>query len=211
MHEEVLPRNSLDLMNDLVGSPVWAGWTLAGGTGLALHYGHRLSADFDFFRPDAVPLEDILRRFTALGSCDILQQYEHTLTLLVRGVKLSFFIVADPWIAAPVAYRDFRVAAVVDIALMKLAAMAGRGSRKDFIDLYVILQDAQRMEDLMANLGRKFPGKSANAYHILRSLTWFEDAEKEPMPRMLIPLEWNDCKSFFIREARRVTLPPDVR
>jgi hypothetical protein len=164
-----------------------------------------------FFRPDAVPLVETLCHFSALGSCEVLQEYEHTLTLLVRGVKLSFFVVDAPWMAAPVAYRDFRVATVEDIALMKPAAIAGRGSRKDFIDLYVILQDARRMEDLMANLGRKYPGKKATAYHILRSLTWFEDAEKEPMPRMLIPLEWNDCKSFFIREARRVTLPPDVR
>ncbi|MFH0880605.1 MAG: nucleotidyl transferase AbiEii/AbiGii toxin family protein [Lentisphaerota bacterium] len=54
MHENVLPRNCLDLLKDMETSPSldWSGWTLAGGTGLALRYGHRLSVDLDFFRTD---------------------------------------------------------------------------------------------------------------------------------------------------------------
>lgn len=41
---------------------------------------------------------------------------------------------------------------------------------------------------------------------LLRSLTWFEDAETEPMPAMRVPFDWNDCKAFFVREARAIVL-----
>jgi len=54
MHEKVLPRGSRELLAKLesLSLPELQGWTLAGGTGLALQMGHRISEDFDFFRTD---------------------------------------------------------------------------------------------------------------------------------------------------------------
>ncbi len=209
MHEEILPRNCLDLLKELESfdTNLWLRWTLAGGTGLALRYGHRFSDDLDFFRPDVVSLDELLPRLEALGACEVLQHYEHTLTLLLRGVKLSFFIVCNPWIIEPSAYRCFRLADVLDIGLMKLAAVAGRGSRKDFVDLFFILHDKYTLGDLFLSMDQKYQHKQADKYHLLRSLTWFEDAEKEPMPRLFSPFDWPACKAFFIREARRIVLP----
>jgi len=37
--------------------------------------------------------------------------------------------------------------------------------------------------------------------HVLKSLTYFEDAEQEPMPDMLVPLAWDEFKQFFSREV----------
>ncbi len=208
MHEEVLPRNSLGLLKEMQSGDLaaWHGWTLAGGTGLALYYGHRLSVDLDFFRADPVDLDVLLGRLRVFGECEILQQYEHTLTVIIRGVKLSFFVVADSFVDVPIAYRCFELASVFDIGLMKLAAIAGRGSRKDFIDLFFIFQDNFRLAVLMDALERKYRDKKMDKYHVLRSLTWFEDAEKEPLPRMLLPFDWHACKSFFCREARKIVL-----
>ena len=79
-----------------------------------------------------------------------------------------------------------------DIALMKLAALMNRGSRKDFIDL----------------MARKYGAERTNLYQMLLSLTYFEDAEEEPMPRMLEPFDWVQCTSFFVRECRMIVLPP---
>ena len=209
MHEEVLPGNSLDLLKNMESGDlsVWRGWTLAGGTGLALYYGHRLSVDLDFFRPDVVSLDNLLKRLQALGACEILQQYAHTLTVVLRGVKLSFFVVTDPFVGTPQSYRCFALADVFDIGLMKLAAIAGRGSRKDFVDLFFILRDNHRLDALMDALELKYTDRKADKYHVLRSLTWFEDAENEPMPRMLMPFDWDACKSFFCRAARKIILP----
>ena len=90
---------------------------------------------------------------------------------------------------------------------MKLAAISGRGSRKDFIDLYMILRDRPVLKEYFEWLPKKYGASRINTYHIVKSLTYFNDAEAEPMPRMLVPFKWSDCKSFFIREANAIILP----
>jgi hypothetical protein len=41
--------------------------------------------------------------------------------------------------------------------------------------------------------------------HLLKSLTWFEDAEKDPMPDLLAPLPWEEVRRFFQSEASRLS------
>lgn len=209
MHEKVLPRHSLELLSDLEkdGSPLLANWTLAGGTGLAFRLAHRVSEDLDFFRTDELDvrgLHDILAKH---GNYETLQEAEHTLTVLIRNTKLSFFRVRDPFLFQPDPYRFFSIAATGDIALMKLAAISSRGSRKDFADLFTILQSPPRLEAYFDMLPQKYGSSRVNTYHILKSLTYFDDAETEPMPQMLVPFDWKECKAFFIRQARAIVLP----
>lgn len=209
MHEKVLSQHSLDLLNQLEEdtSPCLAGWTLAGGTGLALHLGHRLSDDLSFFRTDDLDVRSLHNVLKAHGSYETLQEADHTLTILLQKTKLSFFRAGDPLLYEPEPYRFFTVAAIPDIALMKLVAVSGRGSRKDFADLYMILQDAPSLQDYFDLLPRKYDSSRLNTYHILKSLTYFDDAEGEPMPKMLVPFDWRECKAFFARLARGIVLP----
>jgi hypothetical protein len=209
MHEKVLPEYSLELLSRLekTASPLLSGWTLAGGTGLAFHLGHRVSEDLDFFRTDAMDVRALHDVFAGQGKYETLQEAEHTLTILIDGTKLSFFRVSDPFLFKAVAHRFFSVADIRDIALMKLIAISGRGARKDFVDLYLILQDAPSLEDYFDLLPRKYGASRLNIYHILKSLTYYDDAEAEPMPRMLIPFDWEACKAFFVRQARGIVLP----
>ncbi len=208
MHEKVLPRHSVELLNQLEAdtSPLLSGWTLAGGTGLAFHLGHRVSEDLDFFRTDSVDVRQLHDVLAPHGNYEMLQEAEHTLTVLLHGTKLSFFHIGDPFIFEPVPHRFFSIADPRDIALMKLAAVSGRGSRKDFADLYVILQAPPSLEDYFRLLPSKYNASRLNTYHILKSLTYFGDAEEEPMPRMLVPFDWQECKAFFVREARSIVL-----
>jgi hypothetical protein len=209
MHEKVLPQHSLELLSKLEAekSPLLSGWTLAGGTGLAVHLGHRISEDFDFFRTDDLDVRSLHDIIVRHGCYETLQEEEHTLTVLLNETKLSFFRVRDPFLFDTVPYRSFSIADVRDIALMKLAAISGRGSRKDFADLYIILQDQPALEDYFELLPRKYAADRLNTYHILKSLTYFENAETEPMPQMLIPFDWEECKGFFVRVARAIVLP----
>lgn len=208
MHEKVLPPGSVRVLNVLEGmsDPALSGWVLAGGTGLALQMGHRVSADFDFFRTDDMDVRRLADALSDAGSCETLQDGLDTRTVLLDGVKLSFFSVRDPFLFPPQPYRFFGLAAIDDIALMKLAAISGRGCRRDFIDLYTILMSGRSLESLFALLPDKYGAERINTYHILKSLTYFEDAETEPMPAMLEPFDWNDCKAFFVREARKLVL-----
>jgi hypothetical protein len=59
--------------------------------------------------------------------------------------------------------------------------------------------------DLMA---RKYGAEKTNLYQVLLSLTFFEDAEEEPMPQMLEPFDCEQCVSFFVRESRTIVLGP---
>ncbi len=95
-----------------------------------------------------------------------------------------------------------------DIALMKVTAITNRGSRKDFGDLFTILRDGPGLEHYLELLPRKYGRARVNAYQVLMSLTYFDDADEEPMPMMLEPFDWEECKAFFIREARLIVLPP---
>jgi hypothetical protein len=209
MHEKVLPKHSLDLLSELEGhsSPLLANWILAGETGLAFLLGHRISEDLDFFRTDNLDLRELHPVLDAHGPYETLQESEHTLTVLLQGTKLSFFRVRDPFIFKTQPYRFFSIASVDEIALMKLVAISSRGSRKDFADLYVILQQGGTLEAYFELLPRKYGASRVNTYHILKSLTYFADAEKEPMPRMLVPFDWAECKAFFVRQARAILLP----
>ncbi len=208
MHESVLPKHSLALLTAIgrARAPEFAGWILAGGTGLALQLGHRTSESFGFFRTDAFDVRALHEPLSRLGAYETLQDAEHTLTVLIRNTKLSFFRVREPFLFPPSPHRFFAVADRRDIALMKLAAVAGRGSRKDFVDLYLLLQEPPGLAEVFALLRRKHDPRRLNLYHVLRSLTYFEDAEAEPMPRMLVPFRWPHCKAFFVREARAIVL-----
>ncbi len=208
MHEKVLTKNSLELLKEFESGPssILENWMLAGGTGLALQLGHRISDDFDFFRtdfPDAGELHEQLRGY---GQYETLQEASHTLTVLFRDTKLSFFKAGSPFIFRGITYRSFRVADIREIALMKLLAICNRGSRKDFIDLYIILRGETTLQDYFRLLPEKYGTPRINTYNILKSLTYFEDAEKEPMPRMLVPFSWEECKAFCIRAAHSIVL-----
>lgn len=209
MHPKVLPRQSKGLLAKLEkrAEPALSNWTVAGDTGLALRLGHRVSEDLDFFRTDKISPLGLHDVFREIGQYETLQESEHTLTVIISGTKLSFFRVKDPFLFKPDPYGFFVIADVRDIALMKLAAVSGRGSRKDFVDLFTIVRSGIGLQELFSLLPKKYGHSRTNTYHILKSLTYFEDAEKEPMPVMLEPFNWKECKAFFIREAQALILP----
>jgi predicted nucleotidyltransferase component of viral defense system len=208
MHEKVLPKHGLDLLKRLEGRkhPALSGWTLAGGTGLALQLGHRISEDLDFFRTDEHDVRSLHAVFEQLGAYETLQDAENTLTVIARKTKVSFFRVRDPFLFPAIPYRFFQLADLRDIALMKLADVSGRGARKDFIDLFYILKTGVTLRDCFEALPKKYRPERLNVYHILKSLTYFDDAESEPMPRMLERFDWKKCRSFFLREARAIVV-----
>ena len=209
MHEKVLPRGSRNLLAKLESLmvPELQGWTLAGGTGLALQTGHRLSEDFDFFRLDPIDVNRLHGILRLAGDVETLQEDDRSLTVIVSRIKVSFFSIPDPFLFPGRPYAFFQLADARDIALMKLLAISGRGSRKDFVDLYTILRSGLSLEECFQWLPEKYGEDRVNAYHVLKSLTYFEDAEAEPMPNMLEPFDWEECKAFFIREAHAIVLP----
>lgn len=90
-----------------------------------------------------------------------------------------------------------------DIAAMKLNAIAGRGSRKDFIDLFFILKKYS-LETLIIFYNNKY--KDGSEFMVLKSLTYFDDAENEEMPVMFQEIVWEEVKITILKAIQELTL-----
>jgi hypothetical protein len=119
------------------------------------------------------------------------------------GTRLSFLRLEAPLLYQGNDYRGMTIADPCDIAILKIIAIGSRGSRKDFIDLYVYLQQAPGLTRLLDELESRDSNIDWNRYHLLKSLTWFEEADQEPDPEMLVELNWTDVKEFLLRQIPR--------
>ena len=167
---------------------------------MALRLGHRVSLDLDLFsatnKLGAEERRTLLGALKASGPLRIKGAKNGTCHLGLGGTPVSLFHYAYPMLARPQSWRGLAVASLEDIAAMKLGAVLGRGSKKDFIDLYELCQ-RPGLDRVMKTARRKFPLHTDFPLQAARALLYFEDAEKEPMPRMLGATTWEDMKSYF--------------
>ena len=206
MHTEILTPAQLAVLSRLKGSAVASPFYLAGGTALALRHGHRRSIDFDFFRPGPFDqralLSSLSARFEAL---ELLTSGTDTLYVRVDGVTLSCFRLRYPLLEPEEASPwGFGIAGDRDLAAMKLEAVAARGSRKDFVDLHLLCHAGLTLEDVFVAFEAKYGTVLADRYHRLRALAYFDDAEREPVPDMLVHHDWEAVTRFFQAEAGRL-------
>jgi hypothetical protein len=175
---------------------------LAGGTALALLLGHRESIDFDWFTPTPFTPEQIEGGLSSRGQLMITEAKPNTFHGIFNGVQVTWLYYPRPLLdplVVPADMPNLKISSLLDIGLMKLIAASQRGAKKDFIDLYALEQHGISVSFLISRLSDKYPGSSINYYHIVKSLVFFEDADQEPMPRMLKSIVWNEVKEHFIR------------
>ncbi len=179
------------------------GFYLAGGTGLALQFGHRLSRDLDFFSREHFGEEAYLQRLKVLGDFSISVKAPDTLHTTILGTKTSFIAYTYPTLFSTKSFLEVAVADARDIACMKVSAIASRGAKRDFVDLFAC---AHRfgLKEILQLFDRKFAQVNYNKIHILKSLAYFADADKDPSPQMLEPFDWEAVKQFFRTEAPRL-------
>jgi len=201
LHLETIEPATLDLLKRLQALPVLAETRLVGGTALALQLGHRVSVDLDIFGKWNYS-EDLVAELSRVGRVE----KESGTT----GGRMAFFYVDNvkvdcvsyeeyKWLDPPVEESEVRLAGVRDIAAMKINAVTNRGTRKDFVDVARLLDDYS-LEDMFAWYREKYP--AANPALAMRSLSYFVDAETMPMPRMIVPFDWEEAKDR-IRTAVR--------
>lgn len=89
-----------------------------------------------------------------------------------------------------------------DIAAMKLDAVSRRGTKRDFVDLFFIAQSGISLAVALDQYQRKYAGFDVNVIHVVKSLTYFADAELDPPPQMLTSFSWEKTKRFFENEAK---------
>lgn len=177
---------------------------LGGGTAITLHLGHRQSVDLDFFSPAPFETAILRQHLEKVGSFSLDSEAEGTLHGTLLGVKVSFLKYEYPLLRPLKEIESINVADIVDLACMKLDAISSRGKKRDFVDLYAIIQQRQlSLESIFACFDEKFANLHYNTCHLLKSLTYFKDADGDPDPVFIAPIHWKDVTAFFQREAKR--------
>ena len=184
--------------------PLISAFFLAGGSALALHLGHRISLDLDFFSMRDYSMPELLARLQSLGRLSTESQSPDTFVGELNGVKLSFFTYPYPLLGEVEICEGVGIASTLDIALMKIAAIGQRGRKRDFVDLYHLCRQGFTLDELLRDMPRKFPNIEYPSYHLLRALTYFDDAEADQMPQMLKPSEWKAVRQYFSGQVSRL-------
>ena len=190
--QTVLP-DTLELLKVLMQQPLLKDMRLVGGTSLALQYGHRRSVDLDFFgmtTEDVDELTDMMRECSkdlVKGSCT-----KRIKTYFLNGVKVDVVNYDYKWIDDVVEGEGLRLASPEDIAAMKVNAVMGRGTKKDFIDVYFLLQHYS-FDELIKFYLQKYTDGSE--YRALLSMSYFADADPQPMPYMYQQVDWETIKN----------------
>lgn len=179
---------------------------LAGGTALTIYLGHRQSLDLDWFTEE--PFENPLQFARFLQEAGVSfsteQISEGSLHGWVEGVRVSFLEFQYPLLSPLVWWEDLGVplASLEDIACMKLAAIAQRGSKKDFYDVFFLCRTTFSLEEMLGFYQRKFSIQDIAS--VLFGLVYFDDAEKEPDPILLQSVEWRQVQRSFREWVRKI-------
>ena len=172
---------------------------------MALHFGHRVSVDLDFFsdNPNAVGPDQrsSLRAVLDDPTLEITYDKDSTFVVAWRGVGVSFFrLNLYPLVQPTFLVNNVHLASVEEIGAMKLAAIINRGTRKDMVDLYFILQRVS-LESIFQVAATKYAKVRSFPVSALRALSYFDDAESLPMPQMIDKSSWSKMKNFLEKKA----------
>jgi len=200
---DTIAAETLSLLKRIQSLPEFANTRLVGGTALALQLGHRISVDLDLFGawPDEANLSFALKGVGKVrkssGTPDGRMQFFY-----VDGIKVDCVSYSEyPWLDNPVEESGIRLASVRDIAAMKINAITNRGTRKDFVDLAFLLGHFG-VDEVFRWYEAKY--QDANPALALRSMCYFADAETMPMPRMILPFDWEDAKKKIGESVREL-------
>ena len=120
-----------------------------------------------------------------------------TLTGQADSEKTALYYYKYPLIDPTTNYQGLRVAGLKDLAAMKLDAVMSRGTKRDFIDLSFLTK--QFGADQMFDYYDHKQGHLDDREIMLRkALVYFTEADDDEMPRMLVPVNWEAVKTYFI-------------
>lgn len=184
LQTQTVSSELLELLNKIMKLSQFDDFLLVGGTSLALQIGHRNSIDIDLF-----------------GKFEVYKKSKNILITSVNNVKVDFVNYKYPLLKEPTVIEGIRMASKADVAAMKLNAIYGRGSKKDFIDLYFLLQEFTLNEMIDFYLEKYFDGSK---FMMIKSLTYFSDADLDQTPPLFLDFNWETCKQKIIEEVLKL-------
>jgi len=204
MLQEIISKKTKINLEILRKAGILKDFYLAGGTGLAFYLRHRLSLDLDFFTRKDIYTKILIQQLKKLGKLKIEKEAADTLICDFNGTRITFLKYDYPNLFAFKKIQRINIADAKDIGCMKIDAISSRGAKKDFIDLFFICQKIISLKELLKLFEKKYKSVNYNMMHILKSLIYFEDAEREPMPKMFIFTSWTKIKNYLKKEVKNI-------
>jgi predicted nucleotidyltransferase component of viral defense system len=190
---------TLELLKKMMNINSLKDFYLVGGTSLALQMGHRISIDLDLFTSNSFNTDIVLQEIKQSLKVVEFSESKNTLNLVIeypektgQQIKVDILTFAYPLVKKTNDIDSIRLLSIEDIIPMKLSAIASRGVKRDFYDLHFLLEKFT-LPEMMSFFSIRFP--DTNQYHIIKSLTWFEDAEKDMDPILIKKVTWKQVKN----------------
>lgn len=202
-----LPKKQISVLKSLGSQMQSRGFYLAGGTALAIHLSHRISVDLDWFTSDA--FQDGMVLAQSLRNSDVELEIEQvspgTLHGNVKGVRVTFLQYQYPLLKPLEQWNEMNcpLASLEDLACMKLSAIAQRGARKDFCDIYALGKKSFSLPQMLGFYQKKFSIRDIGS--VLYGLVYFDDAESERMPKMLWDVKWREIRNTILGWVKEVS------
>lgn len=199
LHENTVAPATLGLLKELMQVEALQSFALVGGTNLSLRLGHRISEDLDIFAIAPYDSEDIAQPLRTLYSdeMNLVDKRKHTLLAYIRTVKVDIVLHPYPYLQPVESIDGIRFASIPDIVAMKLNAITRRGAKKDYFDIAELL-DHYSLETMLQFFTDKYAATDIG--FVVRSLTYFEEADVSKDPVMLKKITWKQVKKK-IQEA----------
>jgi len=200
LHTKTVEPRTLSLLKKLMELPSLQSFSLVGGTALSLRYGHRSSVDLDLFFHEkfdhAGIEEELIREF---GS-DFNYESGHKkfgIFCNINQIKVDIVYFPHQPIAAIETVNNIRMYSSADIAAIKIQAIFGRAKKKDFWDLYELLQHYS-LQQLIDWHKQKYPSQML-AISIPNAITYFVEADESETPVSFKKQTWEGVKKGISR------------
>lgn len=203
MFNKTLLPDTLRAIKSVANIPTIKRAYLAGGTALALQIGHRMSIDLDFFTQEKFDENLVATELTKLQNFKERQRAWATVLGSVGETKFSIFYYKYNIIDDLLPFEGINIIGKRDIAAMKIHAISDRGVKRDFIDVYFLAKEFS-LEQMIDFYDKKYGLSDHKLYPIIKGLGYFADAEDDKMPEMLIPVDWEEVKKFFLKETKHL-------
>ncbi len=200
LYYQTVNKETLELLKSLLLFPSTTDFYLVGGTALSLQSGHRISIDLDFFTNEEFDSQKLLEKLKENFSVTPVGISRNSLTAEIENIKVDF-IRHDYPLVKPIQFiENIRMVSKEDIAAMKLNSITIRGSKKDFYDLFELLNFFS-LADVFDFFSVKYD--DSLKFMVLKSLLYFDDADSEPSPVLIKNNSWDDVKNKIRAEVKK--------
>jgi hypothetical protein len=201
LHLNTIDETTFALLKSLAEKEYLSAFALAGGTSLALQIGHRKSIDIDLFAFKNADMDEISIYLENDYPGIIIRRTTKVFIFCnINNVKSDFVNHSNHHLIKPLLTIDgIRMYSKEDISAMKLNAVCGRGMKKDFYDIYFLLQIFS-LKEMLEFYDLKF--NNDNGWMVLKSLMYFEDADQSEEPELIVPCpSWKEIKSYIAKKV----------